>query len=75
MDERLKTLLRGVLIAAMTLAVWGCETAAVDLRPISAPDSEAPPADPLSAVTSEPIRRILESALEQTETTTGYTQD
>ena len=75
MDGRVKTLLRGVLIAAVAFSILGCETGAVDLRPISPPDTEARPADTLSAVTSEPIRRILESALEQTETTTGYTQD
>ena len=75
MDGRVKSLLRGVLIAAMAFSTLGCETAAVDPRPISPPDAEAKPADPLGAVTSEPIRRILESALEQTETTTGYTQD
>ncbi|HJS51735.1 MAG TPA: DUF1287 domain-containing protein [Pyrinomonadaceae bacterium] len=61
-----------VLLFLLTLCFVGCRqrTEKFD-QGVSAPSTENPP---IAEITSEPIRRAIESASEQTKTTTGYTQ-
>lgn len=70
-----KTLFPSLLALILSLAFVGC---AAKIGPTTYPGpvvETAQAADLLSGMTSEPIRKVLENAIEQTKTTTGYTQD
>jgi uncharacterized protein YijF (DUF1287 family) len=60
-----------LLFVLLALFYVSCESADNADRGLSAPTVEKPAA---AEITSEPIRKIVESALLQTRTTTGYTQ-